>query len=127
MKMIIAAAALVAALNGSALADGKVDRSMDPVEQVAPLDQADRSIDQIDRSIDQAAARILAGRIGDIRGGFAPGQKPAFIRTVSAETTASTKRQDPAPVRRVSRSDGPWIDGLARARDPLAGRAIVGL
>lgn len=106
MKTIIAAAAFIAALNGAAFADGKVDRS----------------IDQVDRSIDQAAARIVAGRIGDIRGGFAPGVAPTFVRTVSAETTASTKRVEPIPTRR-----GPWIDGLARARDPLAGRSIVGL
>ncbi|MFN3548365.1 MAG: hypothetical protein ACK4U0_12820 [Mesorhizobium sp.] len=99
MKTIIAAAAFIAALNGAAFADGKVDRS-----------------------IDQAAARIVAGRIGDIRGGFAPGVAPTFVRTVSAETTASTKRVEPVPARR-----GPWIDGLARARDPLAGRSIVGL
>lgn len=106
MKTIIAAAALIAALNGTAFADGKVDRS----------------IDHVDRSIDQAAARILADRIGDIRGGFAPGVEPAFVRIVSAETTASTKRVEAAPARR-----GPWIDGLARARDPLAGRSIIGL
>lgn len=111
MKTILAAAALFAALNGAAWANSKIDGS----------------IDQIDRSIDQAAARILAGRIGDIRGGFAPGQKPAFIRTVSAETTAGTKRPIAVPSRRVSGNDGPWIDGLARARDPLAGRAIFGL
>jgi hypothetical protein len=106
MKTILTAAALVAGLNGTAFADGKIDRS----------------IVQVDRSIDQAAARIVAGRIGDIRGGFAPGVEPAFVRTVSAETTASTKRVEAAPARR-----GPWIDGLARARDPLAGRNIIGL
>ena len=112
MKTIIAAAAFIAVLTGAAFADGKTARLID------------RSID---RAIDQAAARIVAGRIGDIRGSFAPGQKPAFIRTVSAETTASTKRQDAAPARRATATDGPWIDGLARARDPLAGRVIVGL
>jgi len=118
MKTIIAAMALVAGLNGMAMADGKVDRS---------IVQVDRSIVQFDRSIDQAAARILAGRIGQIRGGFAPGVEPAFVRTVSAETTASTTRAEALPARRVSRSPSPWIDGLARARDPLAGRGAIGL
>lgn len=125
MKTILTAAALVVALNGAALADGKVDPS---IGQADPsIHRVDPSIGQIDRSIDEAAARILAGRIGGIRGGFAPGHRPAFIRTVSAETTATTTRQDAPPAPRVSGSDAPWIDGLARARDPLAGRAIVGL
>jgi hypothetical protein len=131
MKTILTAAALVVALNGTALADGKADR---PIDRVDPLiDRADRStgrrigrvdvvVPQVDRSIDQAAARILAGRIGDIRGGFAPGVEPSFVRTVSAETTAGIARAAPQPARR-----GPFIDGLARARDPLAGRAAIGL
>ncbi|MDN2582720.1 hypothetical protein [Aquibium sp. ELW1220] len=120
MKTILTAAALVAGLNGTAWANGKVDHPIDQVDH--RIDRAASSIDQIDQvdlSIDKAAARILAGRIGDLRGGFAPGVEPSFVRFVSAETTASTARA--APVRRG------WIDGLARARDPLAGRAAIGL
>jgi hypothetical protein len=128
MKTILTAAALVVALNGTALANGKNDH---PGSSVDPrIDRADRPparrigrvdvvVPQVDRSIDRAAAQILAGRIGDIRGGFAPGVEPSFVRIVSAETTASTARA--APVRRG------WVDGLARARDPLAGRAAIGL
>ena len=134
MKTILTAAALVVALNGIALADGKVDSSIHRVDQRidrvgSSTDRADRRIGpvdvvvpHVDRSIDRAAARILAGRIGDLRGGFAPGVEPSFVRFVSAETTASTARAAPAPARRSA-----WIDGLARARDPLAGRAAIGL
>ena len=117
MKTILTAAALVVALNGIALADGKADRSTD-----RRIGRVSVVVPQVDRSIDQAAARILAGRIGTIRGGFAPGVEPAFVRMVSSETVAGTTPAAPAPTRR-----GPWIDGLAKARDPLAGRAAIGL
>lgn len=129
MKTFLAAAALVAGLNGIALADVRAEpggawavpgratglpgRAAGPVDVVVP---------QVDRSIDRAAARILAGRIGDLRGGFAPGVEPSFVRAVSAETTASTTRAAPAPARH-----GVWIDGLARASDPLAGRLLADL
>ncbi|MVA98787.1 hypothetical protein GN330_16185 [Nitratireductor sp. CAU 1489] len=59
---------------------------------------------KFDRSIDAAAARIVAERIGEIRGGFAPGDTPDFVGEV--KTVAS-----------VAPSDGSWSDGLARAHD----------
>jgi hypothetical protein len=64
---------------------------------------------KIDRSIDAAAAKIVAARIGDIRGGFAPGDEPVFVTVQDPSVTASV------PVR-----PGVWIDGLALAHDPLA-------
>lgn len=124
MKTFLAAAALVAGLNGIALADVRAEPG--GAGAVAgrasglpggPTGRIEVVVPQVDRSIDRAAARILAGRIGDIRGSFAPGIVPAFVRIVSQETTASTARP----------ADGAWIDGLARASDPLAGRGAVDL
>ncbi len=59
---------------------------------------------KVDRSIDAAAARIVAERIGEIRGSFAPGHTPDFVGEL--KTVASA-----AP------SGSFWHDGLARARD----------
>jgi hypothetical protein len=64
---------------------------------------------KIDRSIDAAAAKIVAARIGDIRGGFAPGDEPVFVTLPAPQATAAL------PAR-----PGVWVDGLALARDPLA-------
>ncbi|WP_187969989.1 hypothetical protein [Aquibium microcysteis] len=127
MKTFLAAAALVAGLNGIALADvraepGGAGRGPATRSPGGPTGRIDVVVPQVDRSIDRAAARILAGRIGNLRGGFAPGVEPSFVRSVSAETTASTTRAAPAPSRH-----GVWIDGLARASDPLAGRLLADL
>ena len=62
--------------------------------------------EKYDRSIDEAAARILAGRMGDIRGSFAPDANPLFV-SGAEEHTGST-----GPARN-------WPKGLVRARDPL--------
>lgn len=59
---------------------------------------------KVDRSIDAAAARIVAERIGEIRGSFAPGHAPDFVGEV--KTVASA-----AP------GSSFWNQGLARARD----------
>ncbi len=83
---LAAACGLLAAFGGQALADGKIDRS-----------------------IDAAAARIVAARIGDLRGGFAPGDEPVFVTGEDPRVTAAL------PAR-----PGVFVDGLALARDPLA-------
>lgn len=127
MKTFLAAAALVAGLNGIALADARAEpggagRGPAPGLPGGPTGRIVVVVPQVDRSIDRAAARILAGRIGDIRGGFAPGVEPSFVRPVSPETTAGITPSAP-----VSARLGVWTDGLARARDPLAGRILADL
>lgn len=81
---LIRAAAMLAALCAPALADAKTDRS-----------------------IDRSAARLLAARIGDLRGTIAPGEATVFVSKDEAEITGSVR-------------PGQWVDGLARAHDPLA-------
>ena len=83
MKKFLGAAALVAVICSPAVADEKYDRS-----------------------IDEAAARILAQKIGDIRGSFAPDAEQVFV-PVAIDHTASV-----GSTRR-------WPEGLVRARDPL--------
>lgn len=94
MKTLISAAALLAALAAPAFADEKYDRK-----------------------IDEAAARIVAGKIGGIRGGLAIGQEPVFVPAVSSETTGSIRRRF-ATVARVS-------SGHARVYDERQVRTIV--
>jgi hypothetical protein len=47
-----------------------------------------------DLRLEQAAMKIVAQRIGEIRGGFSHEEKPAFIRTASA-ASASVSPTDP--------------------------------
>ena len=58
-----------------------------------------------DRSIEAAAARILAAKIGDIRGSFAPGEEPVFVSGRRTGITGSVMASG-------------WPEGLVRARDP---------
>ncbi len=81
MKSTILAALLLAAIQGQALADQPYDRS-----------------------IEAAAVRIVAAKMGDIRGGFALDHKPAFVQPIdrSQPTHLSARR-------------GEWRDGMALA------------
>ncbi|QDZ00495.1 hypothetical protein FQ775_08940 [Nitratireductor mangrovi] len=58
-----------------------------------------------DRNIDAAAARLLAERIGDIRGTFDIGHEPVFVDL--SRTTGA-----------IGDYGKGWEDGLARAREP---------
>jgi hypothetical protein len=59
-----------------------------------------------DRKLDRAAAEIAAAKMGSLRGGFEPGERPAlFVPPPAPET-----RRAPPPPR-----PGEWRDGLAIA------------
>lgn len=64
--------------------------------------------DRYDRKLDRAAAEIAAARMGPLRGGFAPGERPALLMP---QETPALERQETAPDRRP----GVWHDGLAIA------------
>lgn len=81
MKTTILAALLLAAIPGSASAG-----------------------QHYDRSIEAAAIRIVAAKMGDLRGGFAHGQKPAFVEPID--------RNQPT---HLSAPHGEWRDGMALA------------
>jgi hypothetical protein len=49
-----------------------------------------------DRKLEQAAMRIVAEKIGDIRGGFSYGQKPRFVVAQDAVAPGTEPRQRPA-------------------------------
>lgn len=73
--------------------------------------------DQHDSRIDEAAARIVAGKIGGLRGGFGPGVEPVFVESGSEPPTGAIRRA--SSVDRGVRSDpGGWNRGLARAHEP---------
>ena len=59
---------------------------------------------QYDRSIEAAAIRIVAAKMGDLRGGFALDQKPAFVQPID--------RSQPTY---LSARGGEWRDGMALA------------
>lgn len=59
-----------------------------------------------DRSLEQSVMKIVAGRMGDIRGGFDHADRPVIISGMQPVA-------DPAPTK-----DG-WIDGLAPARQRI--------
>jgi hypothetical protein len=86
MKTLWAGVALLAALSGSAVAETRYDRN-----------------------IDKAAAEIVAGKIGDIRGGFSFDAKPVFVVRPDAFKTGSIEMPY------VTVSADPWRDGLAPA------------
>ena len=52
------------------------------VTALAALAGSARGEPTYDRRIDEAAARIVASKIGDIRGGFAYDQMPDFVEAV---------------------------------------------
>jgi hypothetical protein len=64
---------------------------------------------QYDRKLEKAVMDIVAGKIGDIRGGFAFDAKPVLI------TVPETKLPGPDPMRRTYSALDPWQDGLAPA------------
>jgi hypothetical protein len=64
-----------------------------------------------DRNIEQAAVEIVAGKIGDIRGGFSFDAKPAFVSGKDPIRTGSI------PTPSVTVVADPWQDGLAPAID----------
>lgn len=70
-----------------------------------------------DIRIDEAAARIVAEKIGGLRGGFAPGVEPVFIGPENEPPTGTIRRA--SSFARGARSAlGDWNRGLARAREP---------
>jgi len=73
MYRIVLAATALAALTGAALAEPKYDRR-----------------------IDEAAARIVAQRIGELRGGFAYDQLPDFVEAVDWHPASWTAVSHPA-------------------------------
>lgn len=68
--------------------------------------------ERYDRKLDQAAAGIVAARIGALRGGFAPGERPALVEPAPAPEVRKA-RPDPVP--------GEWRDGLAIAVERRSG------
>jgi len=72
-----------------------------------------RADERIDRRIDEAAGRIVAEKIGDLRGGFSWKQSPAFVRPGPSRTAP--------PVGSYGNAASVWQDGLAPAIDPGAG------
>lgn len=70
-----------------------------------------------DQRIDEAAARIVAGKIGDIRGGFGPGQEPVIVDVSGEQPTGAIRRASSVVWGGGSVSAG-WQGGLARAREP---------
>jgi hypothetical protein len=95
MKTLWAGVAVLAALTGSAVAETRYDRN-----------------------IDKAAAEIVAGKIGDIRGGFSFDAKPAFVVRADVVKTGSITAPD------VTVSADPWHDGLAPAVEDKAFRSL---
>jgi hypothetical protein len=87
MKTTALAAILLAAIQGPALAEQPYDRS-----------------------IEAAAIRIVAAKMGDLRGGFALDKKPVFVRPID--------RSRPT---HLSAGQGEWRHGMALATQ---GRAI---
>ena len=61
-----------------------------------------------DRRIDAAAARIVAAKIGDLRGSFGADEAPVFVMLVDAGTTGSIRYWR-----------GGWNEGIARAREAM--------
>lgn len=62
--------------------------------------------ERYDRKLDEAAAEIAAARMGALRGGFQPGERPALLQPAGEKQPSSTP-QAAAP--------GVWHDGLAIA------------
>lgn len=69
---------------------------------------------EYDSSIDRAAAAIVAEKLGDLRGGFAIGEKPRMTSAVDSASTGSLAPGSTPPAVEVHG----WVDGLAPAADP---------
>lgn len=61
-----------------------------------------------DRKLDEAAAQIAAAKMGSLRGGFAPDERPLLLKP------APRPRRETA-VRPAAPAPGEWRDGLAIA------------
>lgn len=61
---------------------------------LATLSAAAHARPDYDASIDAAAAKIVAARIGDLRGGFAFGVAPRMTHAVDHAATGSLRRDD---------------------------------
>jgi len=74
---------------------------------------------QYDRKLEQAAMNIVAGKIGDIRGGFSFDVPPVSVIAQDAISTGSVAIRDT----RLSQSDV-WQDGLAPAVERKGTRLV---
>jgi hypothetical protein len=88
------------------------------VAVLAVLTSAAVAETRYDRNIEKAAAEIVAGKIGDIRGGFSFDAKPAFVVRPDAVKTGSIATPD------MTVSADPWRDGLAPAVEDTASRTF---
>lgn len=68
--------------------------------------------ERYDRKLDEAAAGIVAARIGSLRGGFAPGERPLLL---NLEPEPRQERAAPPAAPRTAPAPGEWRDGLAIA------------
>ena len=68
--------------------------------------------ERYDRKLDEAAAQIAAAKMGALRGGFAPDERPLLL-----DPAPAPRRDRPAkaPVARPDPAPGEWRDGLAIA------------
>ncbi len=66
--------------------------------------------ERYDRKLAEAAAEIAAARMGPLRGGFAPGERPALFVPPLEEPARHPARAAPPPP-----APGEWRDGLAIA------------
>lgn len=62
--------------------------------------------ERYDRKLDEAAADIAAARMGALRGGFQPGERPVLFKPAG-------EKQQPSPPQAAA--PGVWHDGLAIA------------
>ncbi len=65
-----------------------------------------------DRKLDEAAAQIAAAKMGSLRGGFAPDERPLLLSPAPAPQRERAARPA-AP--RAAPAPGEWRDGLAIA------------
>lgn len=63
--------------------------------------------ERYDRRLDAAAAEIAAARMGPLRGGFAPDERPALVVPAAVPPQPPRAERPPAP--------GEWRGGLAIA------------
>ncbi|UVK38277.1 hypothetical protein LHFGNBLO_005424 [Mesorhizobium sp. AR10] len=72
-----------------------------------------------DRNLEKAVMDIVAGKIGDIRGGFSYKQVPQFVVVPDAEPTTSVLAEAPR-----NQASGDSNDGLAPAVERQVSRTI---
>ena len=71
--------------------------------------------ERYDRKLDEAAAGIAAAKMGSLRGGFAPGERPALFVASPEEWARHPVSVAPAL------APGEWRDGLAIAVERKTG------